>query len=291
MNPSIIYGALPYDVRQNEARRFREGETNAVVATDAIGMGLNLPIRRVVFLETEKFDGISKRKLTATEYKQIAGRAGRYGQFEKGLYVSPYQMKRAIQAINEPIPQIEFAHLLFPDTLLGVDAPLSTILRMWDGAPANEGYRKGDVTQEIQLSVLLEKHCRDKKLIYSLVSMPFDAKRTSVFTLWQEIALEYIHNHRVSLEKYIPDIVKLYHESSMEVLEDNYRQYDLLYYYAERFDQALTQRLIDERKQVSALLMRILANSKLQPKTCRKCHKPLQWNSPYNICQRCASMQ
>ncbi|MDO4484159.1 MAG: helicase-related protein [Clostridia bacterium] len=114
MNPSIIYGALPYDVRQNEARRFREGETKVVVATDAIGMGLNLPIRRVVFLETEKFDGVSRRGLTATEYKQIAGRAGRYGQFEKGLYVSPFQMHRAVSAVEDPIAPIESAHLLFP---------------------------------------------------------------------------------------------------------------------------------------------------------------------------------
>lgn len=76
-------------MRQNEARRFRDGETSVVVATDAIGMGLNLPIRRVVFLETEKFDGMRRRGLTATEYKQIAGRAGRYGKYEEGFFVSP----------------------------------------------------------------------------------------------------------------------------------------------------------------------------------------------------------
>lgn len=111
---SIIYGALPYDVRQNEARRFREGETDVVVATDAIGMGLNLPIRRVVFLETEKFDGISKRPLSPSEYQQIAGRAGRYGQFEEGLYISQYHMRNVMEAVSQTIPPIRFAHLLFP---------------------------------------------------------------------------------------------------------------------------------------------------------------------------------
>ena len=50
-----------------------------VVSTDAIGMGLNLPIRRIIFMETEKFDGVERRELKPEEIKQIAGRAGRFG--------------------------------------------------------------------------------------------------------------------------------------------------------------------------------------------------------------------
>ncbi|MBR0087684.1 MAG: hypothetical protein IJL98_08115, partial [Lachnospiraceae bacterium] len=76
---SIIYGALPYDVRHEQARLFSSGQTDVVVATDAIGMGMNLPIRRVVFLESEKFDGIERRPLKPEEIRQIAGRAGRFG--------------------------------------------------------------------------------------------------------------------------------------------------------------------------------------------------------------------
>ena len=55
---SVIYGALPYDVRHEEARKFMNGETQVVVATDAIGLGMNLPIRRIVFLEQSKFDDV-----------------------------------------------------------------------------------------------------------------------------------------------------------------------------------------------------------------------------------------
>lgn len=291
INPSIIYGALPYDVRQNEARRFREGETSVVVATDAIGMGLNLPIRRVVFLETEKFDGVARRDLLPSEYKQIAGRAGRYGQYEQGMYVSPYHMSQVIQAVNEPTAPIEYAHLLFPDTLLGVDAKLSKILRLWDGMSSNEGYRKGNVEQEILLAELLEKHTGDKKLIYSLISMPFDAKHPQVFEIWQAISLQIIRHKRARLEMHIPDIEALKSKPEMKALEDSYRQYDLLYYFAERFDQELIPRLNEERKTVSALLMKLLADSKLPPKTCRKCHRPLAWNSPFALCQRCAGMR
>ena len=55
-----------------------------IVATDAIGMGLNLPIRRIVFLENDKFDGTRRRLLTSQEVKQIAGRAGRKGIYNIG---------------------------------------------------------------------------------------------------------------------------------------------------------------------------------------------------------------
>lgn len=73
-----IYGALSPEVRRTEARRFNTGEADILVATDAIGMGLNLPIRRVIFSTVEKFDGAASRRLNPTEARQIAGRFGIY---------------------------------------------------------------------------------------------------------------------------------------------------------------------------------------------------------------------
>ncbi|MCH9814699.1 MAG: RNA helicase [Epsilonproteobacteria bacterium] len=81
---SVIYGNLSPEVRREEARRFREGESSVLVATDAIAMGLNLPIQTLLFSTDTKFDGISKRKLIPNEVIQIAGRAGRYGHHEVG---------------------------------------------------------------------------------------------------------------------------------------------------------------------------------------------------------------
>jgi ATP-dependent RNA helicase SUPV3L1/SUV3 len=67
-------------VRRAEARRFREGEAEVLVATDAIGMGLNIgPLRRVVFSSLTKWDGKQDRPLSVQEIKQIGGRAGRFG--------------------------------------------------------------------------------------------------------------------------------------------------------------------------------------------------------------------
>jgi ATP-dependent RNA helicase SUPV3L1/SUV3 len=81
---ATIYGALAPEVRRVEAERFARGDADIVVATDAIGMGLNLPIRRIVFSTVHKFDGEQLRKLNSSEVNQIAGRAGRFGLHEAG---------------------------------------------------------------------------------------------------------------------------------------------------------------------------------------------------------------
>eukprot|EP01132_Coremiostelium_polycephalum_P006071 gene6071-7563_t len=75
---AIVYGGLPPLVRTEQAESFNTSAYDVIVASDAIGMGLNLKIQRVVFESTSKFDGDSKRQLKPTELKQIGGRAGRY---------------------------------------------------------------------------------------------------------------------------------------------------------------------------------------------------------------------
>jgi len=81
---SVLYGNLSPEVRREEAKRFRDGQSDILVATDAIAMGLNLPIKHLLFTTDTKFDGVEKRKLTPNEVIQIAGRAGRYGHHEVG---------------------------------------------------------------------------------------------------------------------------------------------------------------------------------------------------------------
>ncbi len=79
-----IYGALSPEVRRTESERFNTGQADILVATDAIGMGLNLPIRRIIFSHIHKFDSIASRPLNMTEVRQIAGRAGRFGIYDTG---------------------------------------------------------------------------------------------------------------------------------------------------------------------------------------------------------------
>lgn len=101
---SVIYGALSPEVRREQARLYREGVTEVIIATDAIGMGLNLPIDYLYFWETDKFDGQQSRKLTVAELNQIAGRAGR-GIGGTGLVssFSKYDHRTIARHLNQPI--------------------------------------------------------------------------------------------------------------------------------------------------------------------------------------------
>ena len=108
-NVSVLYGNLSPEVRTQEAARFRTGQTDILVATDAIAMGLNLPIKTILFTTDTKFDGISKRKLFPKEIIQIAGRAGRYGHHEKGYLgaMTGNHLKHINSAFNTPIKTIK----------------------------------------------------------------------------------------------------------------------------------------------------------------------------------------
>jgi ATP-dependent RNA helicase SUPV3L1/SUV3 len=103
---SVIYGALPPEVRRREAERFASGESHILVATDAIGMGLNLPIRRVLFSTLVKFDGQGDRSLDESEVHQIAGRAGRFGMHDEGFVgVLAEAEPQALRSLRELLPR------------------------------------------------------------------------------------------------------------------------------------------------------------------------------------------
>lgn len=81
---SIVYGMLSPEVRREQARKFDQGETDIMVSTDAIAMGMNLPVERIVFSSFSKFIDNKEYHLTNSEIKQIAGRAGRFKRFPIG---------------------------------------------------------------------------------------------------------------------------------------------------------------------------------------------------------------
>ncbi|CUA72132.1 ATP-dependent RNA helicase SUV3L, mitochondrial [Rhizoctonia solani] len=78
---AVVYGRLPPEVRNEQAQLFNDEESgyDVIVASDAVGMGLNLKIKRVVFMRTEKWNGKQDTPLSIPLIKQIAGRAGRFG--------------------------------------------------------------------------------------------------------------------------------------------------------------------------------------------------------------------
>lgn len=75
---AVVMGALSPQTRNAQVAMYQAGEVDYLVATDAIGMGLNLDLGHVAFAGLSKFDGVRHRRLTLSEMAQIAGRAGRH---------------------------------------------------------------------------------------------------------------------------------------------------------------------------------------------------------------------
>ena len=175
---SVIYGDLPPEVRRLQYDAFTRGENPVLVATDAIGMGVNLPIRRLIFTGIEKFDGESFRLLTTQEVKQIAGRAGRIGIYDIG-YVGClderdiYLIEERLHAEDEPT---EYAVVGPSDAILKIGLlPLREKLALWSIEPESlPYYRKKDVRDYILLLDLLHPYHLPQEIQWRLMRIPFD---------------------------------------------------------------------------------------------------------------------
>lgn len=108
LSVATVYGNLAPEVRRAQAERFRDGSADVVVATDALAMGLNMPIARIVMTTTVKFNGVEEEEIPASLARQIAGRAGRFGVHEEGLVAGydddTHDVMRAL--LKEKIPPI-----------------------------------------------------------------------------------------------------------------------------------------------------------------------------------------
>jgi ATP-dependent RNA helicase SUPV3L1/SUV3 len=91
---AVVLGSLSPRTRNAQVELFQSGDVDFLVATDAIGMGLNLDLDHVAFAADRKFDGYQYRRLSAAEFGQIAGRAGRHvrdGTFGVTSRVEPFE--------------------------------------------------------------------------------------------------------------------------------------------------------------------------------------------------------
>ena len=167
---AVVYGALSPEVRRAEAARFNNGDADILIATDAIGMGLNLSIRRVVFSALRKFDGRQTRDLISQEVKQIGGRAGRYGKHEEGLVCvlaesgSPTFVRHMLAAPPEPVTELR--PLVQPDSdivravaeEIGSDSLYGVLTRIKHAVlrPDDPNYRLADMEQSLEIAAALE---------------------------------------------------------------------------------------------------------------------------------------
>ncbi len=139
---AVVLGALSPRTRNAQVALYQSGDVDYLVATDAIGMGLNLDVDHVAFAQNRKFDGYQYRNLTAAELGQIAGRAGRHlrdGTFGVTGQVDPLD-EDLVQKIEghdfEPVkvlqwrtPSFDFSNLDALKRSIETNAPVEGLTR------------------------------------------------------------------------------------------------------------------------------------------------------------------
>ncbi len=285
---SVVYGALPYDVRHEQARLFAGGENDVVVATDAIGLGMNLPIKRVVFLETEKYDGSEIRSLRTTEIKQIAGRAGRYGIYGTGYYTALRDRGGIAKAVKADYPPIGTPMIDFPESLLSVDLSLRETILRWRRVGVHDGWSLGDTDRMLDLITLVPGD--DKQLQYDLITMPFDEEDQELMGLWKQMVRAETSGSHFDAQKAIPGVnAGGYSAVNLEKLEQKFRICDLLYSYLRKFypRESLMSQVSAVKGGIAHEIISILERQRFQGRRCRICGRRLAWNDDYGICDRC----
>ena len=292
VSSSVIYGSLPPEIRRRQTRLFNRGKTKVAVATDAIGMGLNLPVRRIVFLQADKFDGTSRRSLRTPEIKQIAGRAGRYGIYDKG-YVSAMgeqeleYIRERFEAPEEPLTQV---NLGFPQVLLDINAPLDELMKIWYSVTPSEPFVKENIDEALYLYEQAKK-CRNmidgfenKHLLYRMITCPIDIKDRKVVALWLNYCKTWSAD--VSLER---PVLRREKKGGILQYETYYKQLDLYYQFSHRMQKEIDEEwLAAEREKTEMQIMNYLAKGKQNYiARCRYCGKLLPLGSPFQVCDRC----
>lgn len=286
---SVIYGALPCTVRREEVRKFIEGETDVVVATDAIGMGLNLPIQRVVFLETMKFDGTTFRPLNHSEIKQIAGRAGRRGIYDVGYVASIESLGFIRSKLKKQYEQIEKAKILFPESLLELDVPLLDVLLLWQSIQDTTLFEKADIKKEIDLSKYLAKHNieLDKETHLKMIEIPFEHDDPVLLSCWGALIDLYLENKYILNCFPIPNTTS---DESLEEMEKDYRILELLYSFVRLigYTEMDLDIIVEAKEQTSGEIVNYLKKNKRKlEKRCVKCGRKMKWSNPRSICNKC----
>jgi ATP-dependent RNA helicase SUPV3L1/SUV3 len=156
---AVVLGALSPRTRNAQVAMYQSGDVDYLVATDAIGMGLNLDVNHVAFASDRKFDGYQFRKLNPAELAQIAGRAGRAthdGTFGTTGRCDPFEpeLVQALESHNfEPVRMLQWRNTLLDFASIGA---LQASLAM---APHEEGLTRAPTAEDI---LVLEHAARDE---------------------------------------------------------------------------------------------------------------------------------
>ena len=297
---SVVYGNLSPEVRREEARRFREGQSQILIATDAIAMGLNLPIKTLLFSKDNKFDGLRRRELLPTEVTQISGRAGRYGLEEVG-YIGALDTK-TLETISskfyQPLPTLELPfsvmasleHVMLIGEILETEQ-LCVILNFFADNMEFEGpFVAANLDSMLEISAIVDEYTLDLKTRFNLACAPASISSPYIESVFHRYIRQIEAGTAV---EYIPprDLPKFAQTNEMMLnAEDRVREISLYLWLSFKFAELFPQ--VDE-----ALKARVRLNSFIEAslkqgnfvKKCNRCGAALDFTYRFSICDACFS--
>jgi ATP-dependent RNA helicase SUPV3L1/SUV3 len=280
---SVIYGALSPEVRKEEARRFREGESQVLVATDAISMGLNLPIKTVIFAKDNKFDGIRERLLTPSEVTQIAGRAGRYGLYEKGFVgaLNKNSLKTVTKTFDAPLQEIElplwvmanFEHVM----LIGDILETKNIVKILDFFVRNmefdAPFKMSKIDSMLEVAKMVNRYNFDLKTKFILTFAPLSASSYYIKPIFERYLYSLEKNKEIhySAPTTLPKIAT--DNSMMQRAEEQIKEISLYLWLSFKFPEQFTEtkKAIKSRTLLNKFISNSLRDVTFE-KRCRECN-------------------
>jgi ATP-dependent RNA helicase SUPV3L1/SUV3 len=253
---SIIYGDLPPEVRRKQYDMFINKENKVLITTDAIGMGVNLPIKRIVFLDIQKFDGEEIRPLTSQEVKQVAGRAGRKGIYEVGYVATVRDNQKFIKDKLEEKDRIITEAVLGPsEAILNIKSlPLNEKLALWATREDTlDYYRKMDINEYLIILENIKRYKLKEEIQWNLLKIPFDISKDELMNTF----LDYVEELFVIKNKIItrPQCFK----GNLDELECYYQRINMYYSFCKIFNLEFDFKWIyEERIKVSNDINEIL---------------------------------
>lgn len=253
---SIIYGDLPPEVRRKQYDMFINKVNKVLITTDAIGMGVNLPIKRIIFLDIQKFDGEEIRYLTSQEVKQVAGRAGRKGIYEVGYVATVRDNQKFIKEKLEEKDKVINSAVLGPsEAILNIkNLPLNEKLALWaTREESKDYYRKMDINEYLIILENIKKYKLKEKIQWELLKIPFDISKDELMNTF----LDYVEELFVLKNKVItrPQCFR----GNLDELEYYYQRINMYYSFCKVFNLEFDFKWIhEERLKVSEDINEIL---------------------------------
>jgi len=295
---SVVYGNLSPEVRREEARKFREGESEMLVATDAIAMGLNLPIKTILFARDNKFDGLRRRELTATEVLQISGRAGRYGIEEHGFVgaLDTSALMTIADRFHTPLPDISLPfsvmasmeHVLLIGEILETEDLLEILAFFADNMEFDGPFVAANIDSMLEIAAIVGEYTLDLRTKYHLSCAPVSIRSPYIESIF--------HRYLSSLEKgkpvsYIPPRdLPPYAHTNEELLnaEDRVKEVSLYLWLSFKFTEQFQEsaKAIEARVRLNRFIETSLQKGDFTKK-CQRCGKVLDFSYRYSICDAC----